>query len=44
MTRSSYRSSLVNPIVVREVDKIDVVMRAYGIKSTRDSANGGSDC
>ena len=40
MTRSSYRSSLVDPIAVREVDNIDVAMRAYGIKSTRDSANG----
>ena len=39
MTRSSYKSSLVNSIAVREVDNIDVAMRAYGIKSMKDSAN-----
>ena len=36
MTRSSYRSSLVNPIDVREVDNIDIAIWAYSIKLTRD--------
>ena len=40
MTRSSYISSLVNPIAMREVDNIDVAIRAYDIKSMKDLANG----
>ena len=39
MTKSSYRSSLVNSIAMREVDNIDVAMQAYGIKLIKDSAN-----
>ena len=39
MTRSSYRSSLVKPTAMKEVENIDVAMQAYGIKLTRDLAN-----